>query len=124
MILGSAGLLKGYRATSHWIARDLLPLVGAIPVSDRVVEDRNRITGAGVTSGIDFGLAVSARLRGMRYAKMLQLVNEYDPQPPFRAGTPSEAGEEITNHLRAIMATDRDSLRAAAFTASQRLGAD
>src|SRR5205085_3492663 len=75
LILGSAGLLKGYRATSHWAFRDLLPLLGAIPVAERVVEDRNRITGGGVTSGIDFGLVVSARMRDAHYAEMLQLVN-------------------------------------------------
>ena len=103
LLLGCAGLLKGYRATSHWVALDLLPLVGATAVNERVVEDRNRITGAGVTSGIDFGLVVAARLRGRVYAEMLQLINEYNPKPPFDAGTPTEAGSGLTEHLRAAL---------------------
>lgn len=88
LVLGCAGLLKGYRATSHWAFRDLLPLLGATAVHERVVDDRNRITGGGATSGIDLGLTLSARMRGVRYTEMLQLINEYDPHSPFHAGTP------------------------------------
>ena len=123
LILGCAGLLKAYRATSHWAFRDLLPLLGAIPVSERVVEDRNRITGAGVTSGIDFGLTVSARMRGVQYAEMLQLINEYDPHPPFHAGTPVLAGPDITNHLREFMAPGLASAKKAAVIAASKIAA-
>jgi cyclohexyl-isocyanide hydratase len=122
LVLGCAGLLKGYRATCHWIARDVLPLLGAIPVEQRVVEDRNRITGAGVTSGIDFGLTVAARMRDRTYAEMLQLINEYDPQPPFHAGTPEQAGTGLTSHLRAALGAGNDALRAAALHAGKHLG--
>jgi len=91
LVLGMAGLLDGYNATCHWRFRDLLPLFGAKPIEDRVVMDRNRITGGGVTAGIDFGLALASLLRGPEAAERLQLYNEYDPHPPFRAGTPASA---------------------------------
>ena len=104
LLLGAAGLLEGYRATSHWQTRSLLPLVGSTPVGARVVEDRNRITGAGVTAGIDFGLRVASRLRNEKYAKALQLTYEYDPQPPYQAGTPAGAGPEITGMMDAMFA--------------------
>jgi len=119
LLLGCAGLLKGYRATSHWVARDLLPLVGATPVQERVVEDRNRITGAGVSAGIDFGLVVAARLRGRVYAEMLQLVNEYNPQPPFDAGTPAKAGPGMTAHLRSALGPTMEEFRAGAKRARE-----
>jgi cyclohexyl-isocyanide hydratase len=120
LILGSAGLLKGYKATSHWAFRDLLPVLGAIPVHQRVVEDRNRITGAGVTSGIDFGLLVAARMRGQHYAELLQLINEYDPQPPFHAGAPADAGPMATDELRKMMATGIASAKKAALRAARK----
>lgn len=123
LILGCAGLLKGYRATSHWAFRDLLPLLGATPVNERVVEDRNRITGGGVTSGIDFGLEMSARMRGVQYAEMLQLINEYDPHPPFHAGTPALAGPETTDHLRELLAPGLASAKAAATVAGKKISA-
>ncbi len=122
LILGAAGLLKGYKATSHWSTRDLLPLLGAIPVEERVVEDRNRITGGGVTSGIDFGLVLAARMRNREYAEMLQLINEYDPHPPFRAGTPEQAGPAMTGHLTAMLAASHEGARVAAIAAGKRLG--
>src|SRR5690606_7078882 len=95
LILGAAGLLHGYKATSHWAYRDLLPLVGAEPVEERFVEDRNRFTGGGVTSGIDFGLLLLARLASEEYAQGWQLGSEYDPQPPFQMGTPDQADPMI-----------------------------
>jgi transcriptional regulator GlxA family with amidase domain len=90
LILGAAGLLDGYRATRHWLVRDPLPLFGADPVNERVVIDRNRITGGGVTAGIDFGLTLLAHLVGDPYAMTTQLVlvMEYAPEPPFQAGPP------------------------------------
>jgi cyclohexyl-isocyanide hydratase len=96
LVLGAAGLLKGYRATSHWAARDVLRVFGAEPVKQRVVVDRNRITGGGVTAGLDFGYVLLAALRGEKVAKVTQLAMEYDPQPPFNAGSPETAGPEIT----------------------------
>jgi cyclohexyl-isocyanide hydratase len=114
LVLGCAGLLKGYKATSHWATRDLLPSLGATPVAERVVEDRDRITGAGVTSGIDFGLVLAARLRDPTYAQMLQLINEYDPHPPFHAGNPQEAGSALTAHLESRLAPGLKELEEAA----------
>jgi cyclohexyl-isocyanide hydratase len=91
MVLGAAGLLRGYKATSHWSVRDLLPQLGAELVVNRVVQDHNRITAGGITSGIDFGLRVAAELRGEDYARFLTLALEYDPQPPFGTGVPEKA---------------------------------
>jgi putative intracellular protease/amidase len=100
LVLGAAGLLKGYKATSHWACRDALALFGATPVAARVVTDRNRVSGGGVTAGIDFGLVLLAKLIGEDVAKMSQLALEYDPEPPFGAGTPQKAGEDITKKVR------------------------
>lgn len=96
LMLGAAGLMRDYKATCHWAGREFLPLFGATPVDARVVVDRNRVTGGGVTAGLDFGLVLLAKLLGEDIAKMSQLVMEYDPEPPFRAGTPKEAGPELT----------------------------
>jgi putative intracellular protease/amidase len=101
ILLGAAGLLRGYKATSHWAFRDLLPLFGAIPVNQRVVTDRNRITGGGVTAGIDFGLTLLSVLLGEDLAKATQLGIEYNPQPPFDTGTPEKAGPQITQAVLA-----------------------
>jgi cyclohexyl-isocyanide hydratase len=113
-LLGAAGLLKGYRATSYWAVRHLLPKLGATPLEDRVVVDRNRITGGGVTAGIDFGLQLSAILRGQDFAESQQLMIEYAPEPPF-AGSPAEARPEVVAQGRA---------RFAASTAQAALFAD
>lgn len=113
LILGAAGLLKGYRATSHWQVRDLLSLVGAIPVDARVVRDRNRITAGGVTSGIDFGLELIMELFGKEAAMETQLTMEYDPHPPVDAGTPHKAPAELTARANARYANIHEELSAA-----------
>ena len=99
-ILAAAGLLKGKRATSHWMVLDQLELLGAIPVRERVVEDGNIITGAGVTSGIDFGLVLASRIYGEDVAKRHQLGMEYDPQPPFDSGSVSTADPATVAFVR------------------------
>lgn len=90
-VLGVAGLLKGRRATTHWAYADLLPLVGAKHEKARVVKDGNLFTAGGVTSGIDFGLAVVAEIAGESIARRIQLGMEYDPAPPFDSGHPDRA---------------------------------
>ncbi|TPG20516.1 DJ-1/PfpI family protein [Sphingomonas koreensis] len=109
LVLGAAGLLQGYRATTHWAAHHLLAGFGAIPVNQRVVFDRNRVTGGGVTAGIDFALALTAAIRGEEHAKFVQLSLEYDPAPPFDAGSPEAAGAAMQARYRAIAsATSQD----------------
>lgn len=95
-VLGAAGLLKGRRATTHWAFTELLPLVGATPGHARVVKDGNVVTAGGVTSGIDFGLAVVAEIAGDQTAQTIQLSMEYDPAPPFPSGHPDRAPSSIT----------------------------
>lgn len=103
LILAAAGLLDGYRAGCHWAWRDQLSLFGATPVAERVVSDRNRITGGGVTAGIDFAFAVIERLKGRDTAESIQLVLEYDPAP-IGGGTPETARPEIVAAVRQMMA--------------------
>jgi cyclohexyl-isocyanide hydratase len=104
LVLGAAGLLDGYRSACHWMWRDYLPRFGAIPVAERIVRDRNRISGGGVTAGIDFALALAAELAGEDVAKLLQLNFEYDPQPPFDCGSPESAGAELVARVREMQA--------------------
>ncbi len=94
LVLAAAGLLKGYKATSHWLTREALKAGGAEPVAQRYVEDRNRVTGAGVTAGIDFALHLVQKWRGATYAKGVQMFMEYDPQPPFNSGSPTSPDAE------------------------------
>ena len=103
LVLGAAGLLNGYKSACHWASRDLLTAFGAIPVAERVVRDRNRFSGGGVTAGIDFGLTLLAELAGDEVAQSVQLGLEYDPQPPFQSGSPEKAGAERTARVRAQM---------------------
>jgi cyclohexyl-isocyanide hydratase len=95
LLLGAAGLLKGYRAASHWNYREHLPLFGATIDKARVVRDRNRITGGGVTAGIDLALTILSELRGVQDAKEVQLLLEYAPEPPFEGGRPELASEQV-----------------------------
>ncbi|OHU23875.1 hypothetical protein BKG77_09855 [Mycobacteroides chelonae] len=111
LFLGAAGLLKGYAAASHWTTMELLPLVGAIPTHRRWVKDRNRITGGGVTAGIDFGLVLVSELVGERNAKIAQLFMEYQPEPPFNSGSPSSAESDIVEEVRSMV--DGDNRRTA-----------
>ncbi|MDY0901498.1 DJ-1/PfpI family protein [Pantoea agglomerans] len=124
LVLGAAGLLKGYRATSHWSSIDQLGLLGAEPVSERVVRDRNRISGAGVTSGIDFALTLVAEIAGDAVAKSVQLQMEYDPEPPFTSGSPHTAPPQEVEQARAKMAEFLATRRAATKRAALRLQAD
>jgi cyclohexyl-isocyanide hydratase len=105
LVLGAAGLLKGYRATTHWSVLDVLERFGATSVRERVVKDRNRVTGGGVTAGLDFGLAMVGILRDRFYAQTVQLLLEYDPQPPFDAGSPLKAPSSVVAQVRDILAS-------------------
>jgi cyclohexyl-isocyanide hydratase len=99
LILAAAGLLQGYKATCHWAFREQLKMLGVEVVPERVVIDRDRITGAGVTSGIDLGLTLVGLLRGEDMAKMTQLMLEYEPKPPFNSGTPETADPQVVQSL-------------------------
>jgi cyclohexyl-isocyanide hydratase len=90
-ILGAAGLLRGKRATTHWAYHHFLPRVGAIPVKERVVRDGNTVTGGGVTAGVDFAFTMMNEIAGPAVAQAVQLGLEYDPKPPFEAGSPARA---------------------------------
>ena len=117
LVLGAAGLLKGKRATSHWTARPMLEKFGAIPVDERVVFDRNIVTGGGVTAGIDFALQLMAELRGADHAKLVQLSLEYDPQPPFDCGSPSTA-DPATMEMFQLLSKERQERREQRVTAA------
>ncbi len=111
LLLGAAGLLKGYKASTYWACTDLLSAYGAIYEKGRVVKDRNRITGGGVTAGIDFALAVVAELLDERTAKMIQLSIEYNPAPPFNSGHPDVADPELVESLKSLMKARLDARR-------------
>jgi len=100
LLLGAAGLLRGYEATTHWAYHEFLRPLGAIPVRQRVVVDRNRVTGGGVTAGIDFGLRLAAELSSEETARAIQLGLEYNPEPPFDSGSPESAGPELVARVR------------------------
>ena len=100
LVLGAAGLLKGYRAATHWTARDALHLFGAELSLERVCVDRNRMTGGGITAGIDFTLTLVSMLRGRDAAEMIQLRMEYNPAPPFAAGSPDTAPAAIVAAMK------------------------
>lgn len=101
LLLAAAGLLKGRAATSHWNVLELLGSLGALPTSERVVLDGKYATAAGVSSGIDLALTLAGRIAGERVAQQIQLLTEYDPQPPFDAGSVAKAPAEIVELLRA-----------------------
>jgi cyclohexyl-isocyanide hydratase len=101
--LAKAGLLEGYRAATHWAARAQLAQLGVEVGTERVVVDRNRITGGGVTAGIDFGLTIASILCGEEIAKITQLLIEYNPAPPFDTGSPEKAGAELVQKAMLLM---------------------
>ena len=101
LLLGAAGLLKGLEATTHWAAMDDLAALGATPTLKRVVFQGKIVTAAGVSSGIDMALALAAKIAGDEYAQTIQLGIEYDPEPPFSAGSPKKAPAHIVEALRA-----------------------
>jgi putative intracellular protease/amidase len=101
LILGAAGILDGKRATSHWLALEQLPALGAIPVAERVVRDGKVITGAGVSAGIDLALVLAAEVAGVEVAQTIQLAIEYDPAPPFPGGSPTSAPASAVAYLQA-----------------------
>ena len=103
LILAAAGLLNGYRAATHWAARDILALFDVEVVTDRVVIDRNRMTGGGVTTGIDFGLTLLSILRDENIAQLTQLQLEHAPQPPYTTGTPETAGPELVASVQSVL---------------------
>ena len=117
LLLGAAGLLRGYRATTHWMSLDLLQLFGATPVAERVVRDRNRITGAGVTAGIDFALVLAAEMFGDAEAQRIQLAIEYDPHPPFDSGSsrnaPTDVRDAVLRAGESSLARRRDAIEEA-----------
>ena len=120
-MLGAAGLLQGKRATTHWMSREMLAAFDATPVSERVVIDGNVITGGGVTAGIDFALMVAAEVFGEETAKAIQLNIEYDPHPPFDAGTPERAGSALAERLRIASAKRQAERQAAVDKAAAKL---
>ena len=122
LVLGAAGLLKGKRATSHWAAVEHLALLGAVPVREKVVVDGNIVTGAGVTSGIDFALRLAAILEGEQVAREIQLQIEYDPAPPFDSGSPMTAAPALLEAVKARLAKLTGERREVAARVGKKLG--
>jgi len=122
LLLGAAGLLRGRRATTHWASFHLLPLLGAIPVNERVVVDGTWIFAAGVTAGIDGALRLAAELRGDDTARAIQLYMQYAPEPPFDSGTPERAPSAILDQARRAVADITTQREATARRVASRLG--
>lgn len=121
MVLGAAGLLKGYRATSHWTMVDFLSAFGATPTRTRVCTDRNRVTGGGVTAGIDFALTLVSQLVDRQTAEAIQLRLEYNPAPPFNAGSPDTAPPQILAFMKEKYAAAQERRREVLGRAAARL---
>jgi len=121
LVLGAAGLLRGRRATSHWMSLPLVAAFGATPVDERVVEDGPLITGGGVTAGIDFGLYVVARLWGQAMAERVQLGLEYAPAPPFDSGSPRRAPPDRVREVQQASAAMQAAREAVVARAAARM---
>jgi cyclohexyl-isocyanide hydratase len=124
LVLGAAGLLSGYRAATHWSARDHLAAFGAIASNERVCVDRNRITGGGVTAGIDFALTLVSHLVDRKTAEAIQLRLEYNPAPPFNAGSPDTAPAEVLAVVNERIARSNARRTEAVARAAARLKAE
>jgi cyclohexyl-isocyanide hydratase len=122
LVLGAAGLLRGKRASTHWMSHDLLAPFGAIPVKERVVQDGNLFTGGGVTAGIDVALHVAAEIAGRETAEAIQLAVEYDPGPPFDAGSPERAPRAVLDGVLTRGAVRQRDRAERAARAAARLG--
>jgi cyclohexyl-isocyanide hydratase len=107
LVLGAAGLLQGYKATTHWAAMEFLEAYGALPTKTRVCVDRNRVSGGGVTAGIDFALTLASHLVDRESAEMIQLRLEYNPAPPFTSGSPDTAPPDMVARMRQINPSER-----------------
>lgn len=103
LLLAGAGILNGVDATTHWASFDDLRRLGANPVRERVVRRGKIVTGAGVSAGIDMALTLAAEIAGADYARLLQLMFEYDPHPPFDAGSPAKAGPQLVDGAMTAM---------------------
>lgn len=122
LVLAAAGLLVGRRAACHWLSRELLAELGAIPDPARIVTDGNHISGGGVTAGLDFAFTVVAALAGEAKAKEIQLLLEYDPQPPYLGGTPETSDPQTVAAVRAMVAPMLAPRAAAVRRAAAKLG--
>jgi cyclohexyl-isocyanide hydratase len=121
LVLGAAGLLRGRHASTHWMSHDLLAPFGAVPVKERVVQDGNIFTGGGVTAGIDVALRVAAEIAGREAAEAIQLAVEYDPSPPFDAGSPERAPKPVLDDVLSRAAARQFDRKERAARAAARL---
>jgi cyclohexyl-isocyanide hydratase len=121
LVLGAAGLLRGYRAATHWSAMDHLPVFGATPARERVCIDRNRITGGGVTAGVDFALTLVSMLFDHKTAQAVQLALEYNPAPPFNSGSPESAPADVLALVKDRLAPSKARRAEAVARAAARL---
>ena len=124
LVLGAAGLLQGYRAATHWSAREYLAAFGAIASNERVCIDRNRITGGGVTAGIDFALTLVSHLVDRKTAEAIQLRLEYNPAPPFNSGSPDTAPADVLALMNECIAPSKARRTEAIARAAARLEAE
>lgn len=123
LVLGAAGLLQGYKAATHWASMQFLEAFGATPVNTRVCIDRNRITGGGVTAGIDFGLLLAEALSDRMTAEKIQLYMEYNPEPPFHSGAPDTAPANVVSEFRSYVEGMLQRRGEAVARAAQKLSA-